>query len=110
MYTSAGENTLAVFDSLVFTIEDLAGAQTRDFVYRIHEVIPDAAQALDAQGNVIKDESGNPLTYAGATPEQKASAAIRWHHKGVAYAADRIVTVRVSLTEKEILQVSTVQD
>lgn len=110
LMAEAGDNTLAVFDSLVFSIEDLGSAETKDFVYRIHEVIPDEAQALDAQGSVIKDEAGNPLTYAGATPEQRASAAIRWRHRGVAYAADRTVTIRVTLTDQGTLRVSAIQD
>ena len=106
----AGKDTAAVFDSLVFTIEDLNGAGTKDFSYRIHEAVPDEAQARDAQGSILTDGSGEPLTYANATAEQKASAEIRWYYRGVSYAADQMVTIRVSLTTEGTLQVNIIRD
>lgn len=106
----AGKETDAVFDALVFTAEDLGGAETKDFSYRIHEVIPEKAEARDAQGTVLKDAEGKPLTYEKASEEQKTSAEIRWYDRGIAYAADRIVKVRVSLTEEGTLQLSVPQE
>ncbi len=106
----AGENVPAVFDSLIFNVEDLGDKETKDFSYRIHEVIPDTATAFDAQGVEIEDGEGNPLTYGEATPEQKASTEIHWYSCGITYAADQIVTIRVTLTTEGTLQVGFVQD
>ena len=102
---SAGEDSPALFDELLFTLEDLEGYCTaRDFRYRIHEQIPDEALAFSKEGQPVETGESSALTYENASQEQRASEDIRWMHEGILYAPDQIITLHVTDQGNGILQ------
>ena len=80
------------FDELLFLAEDLKNedgtwSREKEFSYILHEAVPEDASVQDGE---------NELLYRDATDEQKKEHDGEWTLKGITYAKDRTVTLKVA--------------